>query len=128
MFPFEYCKIFKNTYFEEHLRTAAFPFFIYLKLTNNFHRKNIISNVIVLSEGTCSCCFVCLQHSLPQTSDSTSNISNRFLRGFLHFCLDVELFSVALQNFSQSDLEKKTIVGNYRNFLSNEVFFKLMSM
>ena len=23
MFPFEYRKIFKNTYFEEHLRTAA---------------------------------------------------------------------------------------------------------
>ena len=23
LFPCEYCKIFKNTYFEEHLRTAA---------------------------------------------------------------------------------------------------------
>ena len=26
MFSFEYCKIFKNTYFEEHLRTAASEF------------------------------------------------------------------------------------------------------
>ena len=24
VFPCEYCEIFKNTYFEEHLRTAAF--------------------------------------------------------------------------------------------------------
>ena len=27
VFTSEYCKIFKNTYFEEHLLTAAFDFF-----------------------------------------------------------------------------------------------------
>ena len=31
MFPSEYCKIFKNTYFEEHLLTAAFDFLKHLQ-------------------------------------------------------------------------------------------------
>ena len=30
MFPYEYCKIFKNTYFEEQLWTAVWIFF-YMK-------------------------------------------------------------------------------------------------
>ena len=45
MFSFEYCKIFKNTYFEEHLWTAASANFPFGNLCNKtyFH---IILNMV----------------------------------------------------------------------------------
>ena len=36
MFSYEFCQIFKDTYFEEHLRTAASVFSKYFFHNNNF--------------------------------------------------------------------------------------------
>ena len=35
LFPCEYCEIFKNTYFEEHLRTAVSAYFVAITVEAN---------------------------------------------------------------------------------------------
>ena len=52
MFSSEYCEIFKNTYFEEHLRTAA----SYHIISRNKHRKIQVKEL----EGSISAYF-CMQ-------------------------------------------------------------------
>ena len=79
MFPCEYCKISKNTYFEEHLRTAvsvkdSIASCIYLcnvgpQLTNNFYQGNNLYNALSTMLGQ-HCIAILPSQCFPNTSET----------------------------------------------------------
>ena len=85
MFSSEYCKIFKNTYFEEHLLTATSDF---LKQLQNSGEQLLVHWLLIYTRGELklyadSCYILCLTYHNTHFSNCKIKWRKIFFRGFV---------------------------------------------